>query len=165
MSSVPSTPAKITAKIKQLEAAGDHDAMLRLHLQQSGKVVLGHLVFWIGIALSPPTRNGQRNTSTLLGQGVSPGIESKVEGTRFRSWSRLAGEWGERVPRRGGESCALAEAAASYGFFNTTPDPDALCGAVCSSFATRIKISFPHWPCRRCANTKRFPTGNRSLYL
>src|SRR5438552_6577011 len=39
----PATPANITAKIKRLEAAGDHDAMLAAALQQSGRVVLGHL--------------------------------------------------------------------------------------------------------------------------
>src|SRR3984893_15007738 len=39
----PSAPAKVTAKIKQLEAAGDHDVMFAAALQQSGRVVLGHL--------------------------------------------------------------------------------------------------------------------------
>src|SRR5882724_8139486 len=38
-----SAPAKVTAKIKELEAAGDHDAIFAAALQQSGRVVLGHL--------------------------------------------------------------------------------------------------------------------------
>src|SRR5882757_9320259 len=38
-----SASANVTARIKALEAAGDHDSILAAAMQQSGKTVLGHL--------------------------------------------------------------------------------------------------------------------------
>jgi len=93
-----------------LKAAGDHDAMFAAALQQSGKVVLGHLFLDRDRAQSSDA-NGPRNTSHYLAKAFPQ--ELKVSrGTRFRSWSRLAGEWGNAYPGAEANLALLAEAAA-----------------------------------------------------
>src|SRR5258705_7069076 len=76
----PSTPAKVIAKIKRLEVAGDHDAMFASALQQSGKVVLGHLFLDRDRAQAADAKRAEEYFHIVLAQAVPPVLQVKSKG-------------------------------------------------------------------------------------
>ena len=120
----PSAPAKVTAKIKQLEAAGDHDAMFAAALQQSGRVVLGHLFLDKERAQASDAKRAEEYFTIIWAKAFPQVLKVKSKGRDFdmsRAWLENGGGV---YPGAEANLAQLAEAAASYGFFNTTPDPD-----------------------------------------
>jgi len=120
----PSTPTKIRAKIKQLEAAGDHDAMFASALQQSGRVVLGHLFLDRDRAQASDAKRAEEYFNIVWAKAFPQVLKVKSKGRDFdlsRAWLENGGNV---YPGAEANLALLAEAAASYGFFNTTPDPD-----------------------------------------
>src|SRR6266550_778596 len=120
----PSAPAGIKAKIKQLEAAGDHDAIFAAALQQSGKVVLGHLFLDKDRAQASDAKRAEEYFNIVWAKAFPQVLKVKSKGRDFdlgRAWLENGGN---AYPGAEANLALLAEAAASYGFFNTTPDPD-----------------------------------------
>ncbi len=120
----PSAPAKVTAKIKQLEAAGDHDAMFAAALQQSGRVVLGHLFLDRERAQSADAKRAEEYFNIIWAKAFPQVLKVTSQGRDFdlsRAWLENGGNV---YPGAEANLAKLAESAASYGFFNTTPDPD-----------------------------------------
>ena len=120
----PSAPAKVTAKIKQLEAAGDHDAMFAAALQQSGRVVLGHLFLDKERAQASDAKRAEEYFNIIWAKAFPQVLKVKSKGRDFdmsRAWLENGGGV---YPGAEANLAQLAEAAASYGFFNTAPDPD-----------------------------------------
>src|SRR5882724_1397937 len=119
-----SAPAKVTAKIKQLEAGGDHDAIFAASLQQSGRVVLGHLFLDRDRAQSSDAKRAEEYFNIIWAKAFPQVLKVKSKGHDFdlgRAWLENGGN---AYPGAEANLALLAEAAASYGFFNTTPDPD-----------------------------------------
>ena len=120
----PSTPATVKAKIKQLEAAGDHDAVFASALQQSGRVVLGHLFLDRERPQSSDAKRAEEYFNIVWAKAFPQVLKVKSQGRDFdlgRAWLENGGGV---YPGAEANLAQLAEAAASYGFFNTTPDPD-----------------------------------------
>jgi adenylate cyclase len=120
----PSAPAKVTARIKQLEAAGDHDAMFAAALQQSGRVVLGHLFLDRERAQSADAKRAEEYFNIIWAKAFPQVLKVKSQGRDFdlsRAWQENGGNV---YPGAEANLALLAESAASYGFFNTNPDPD-----------------------------------------
>ena len=119
-----SAPANVTAKIKQLEAAGDHDALFAAALQQSGRVVLGHLFLDKDRAQSSDAKRAEEYFNIVWAKAFPQVLKVKSKGRDFdmgRAWQENGGGV---YPGAEANLAELAEAAASYGFFNTNPDPD-----------------------------------------
>ena len=119
-----SAPASVTAKIKALEAAGDHDAMFAAALQHSGKVVLGHLFLDRERAQSSDAKRAEEYFNIVWAKAFPQVLKVKSQGRDFdlnRAWLENGGNI---YPGAEANLTLLAEAAASYGFFNTNPDPD-----------------------------------------
>src|SRR5207244_253384 len=119
-----SAPANVTAKIKELEAAGDHDAMFAAALQQSGRVVLGHLFLDKDRTQASDAKRAEEYFNIVWAKAFPQVLKVKSKGRDFdlgRTWLENGGN---AYPGAEANLALLAEAAASYGFFNTTPDPD-----------------------------------------
>ncbi len=119
-----SAPANVTAKIKELEAAGDHDEMFAAALQQSGRVVLGHLFLDRDRAQASDAKRAEEYLNIVWAKAFPQVLKVKSKGRDFdlsRAWLENGGNV---YPGAEANLGVLAEAAASYGFFNTTPDPD-----------------------------------------
>jgi adenylate cyclase len=120
----PSAPAIVTAKIKALAAAGDNDAIFAAALQQSGRVVLGHLFLDKDRAQSSDAKRAEEYFNIVWAKAFPQVLKVKSKGRDFdlnRAWSENGGNI---FPGAEANLTLLAEAAASYGFFNTTPDAD-----------------------------------------
>jgi adenylate cyclase len=119
-----STPANVTAKIKQLEAGGDHDAIFAASLQRSGRVVLGHLFLDRDRAQSADAKRAEEYFNIIWAKAFPQVLKVKSKDRDFdmsRAWLENGGN---AYPGAEANLASLAEAAASYGFFNTTPDAD-----------------------------------------
>lgn len=117
-------PAKVTAKIKQLEAAGDHDALFAAALQQSGRVVLGHLFLDKERAQASDAKRAEEYFNIIWAKAFPQVLKVKSNGRDFDMDRAWAENGGGVYPGAEANLAQLAEAAASYGFFNTNPDPD-----------------------------------------
>jgi adenylate cyclase len=119
-----SAPANVTARIKQLKAAGDHDAAFAAALQQSGRVILGHLFLDLERAQSSDAKRAEEYFNIIWAKAFPQVLKVKSQGRDFdlgRAWLENGGNV---YPGAEANLSSLAESAASYGFFNTTPDPD-----------------------------------------
>jgi adenylate cyclase len=119
-----SATATVTAKIKALEAAGDHDGILAASLQQSGKVVLGHLFLDKERARASDPKRAEEYFNIVWAKAFPQVLKAKSKGRDFdmnRAWIDNGGN-----VYAGAEAniTQLAEAAASYGYLNISPDPD-----------------------------------------
>ncbi len=119
-----SAPPGVTAKIKVLEAAGDHDAILAAALQQSGRVVLGHLFLDKDRAQASDPKRAEEYFNIVWAKAFPQVLKVKSKGRDFdmsRAWMDNGGN-----VYAGAEAniAQLAEAAASYGYLNINPDPD-----------------------------------------
>ena len=119
-----SLPPGVAAKIKVLEAAGDHDAILAAALQQSGKVVLGHLFLDKERAQSSDPKRAEEYFNIVWAKAFPQVLKVKSKGRDF-DMSRAWLEHGGNIYAGAEANIAqLAEAAASYGYLNINPDPD-----------------------------------------
>ena len=120
----PSAPASVTAKIKQLEAAGDHDAIFADALQQSGRVVLGHLFLEPERAQAADAKRAEEYFNIVWAKAFPQVLKVKSKGGDFDLGHAWQENGGNVYPGAEANLASLAEAAASYGFFNINPDPD-----------------------------------------
>ena len=119
-----SAPASITRKINQLEVAGDHDAAFAAALQQSGRVVLGHLFLDRDRAQSADAKRAEDYFNIIWAKAFPQVLKVKSKGRDFdmsRAWLESGGN---AYPGAEANLALLADSAASYGFFNTSPDSD-----------------------------------------
>src|SRR5882724_1230096 len=119
-----SAPANVTAKIKELEAAGDHDAMFAAALQQSGRVVLGHLFLDRDRAQASDAKRAEQYFNIVWAKAFPQVLKVTAKGRDFDLSRAWIDNGGNAYPGAEANLALLAEAAASYGFFNTTPDAD-----------------------------------------
>jgi adenylate cyclase len=115
----------VSQRIKELEAASDQDAVFASALKQSGNVVLGHLFLdqERAKASDPKVAEDYFNIAWAKAFPQILKVKSK-EGRDFdlgKSWIEHGG-----TVAAGAEAnlAKLAEAAASFGFFNTNADAD-----------------------------------------
>src|SRR5450631_1464171 len=119
-----SAPAEVTAKIKQLEAADDHDALFAAALQLSGRVVLGHLFLDRERAQSADAKRAEEYFNIIWAKAFPQVLKVKSQGRDFDMGRAWIENGGNVYPGAEANLAKLAESAASYGFFNTNPDPD-----------------------------------------
>src|SRR6266446_10428182 len=84
-----SAPANVTAKIKELEAAGDHDAMFAAALQPSGRVVLGHLFLDRDRAQASDAKRAEEYLNIVWAKAFPQVLKVKTKGRDFdlgRAW-------------------------------------------------------------------------------
>src|SRR5271166_5772466 len=119
-----SAPPKVAAKIKQLEAASDYDAAFAAALQQSGRVVLGHLFLDRERANSVEAKRAEEYFNIIWAKAFPQVLKVKSRDRDFDMGRAWVENGGSVYPGAEANLAQLAEAAASYGFFNTNPDPD-----------------------------------------
>jgi adenylate cyclase len=119
-----SAPEYVTAKIKELEAAGDHDAAFAAALQQSGRVVLGHLFLDRERAQASDPKRAEEYFNIVWAKAFPQVLKVKSKGRDFDLGHAWLENGGGVYPGAEANLAQLAESAASYGFFNTTPDAD-----------------------------------------
>ncbi len=115
-----SAPAKLQNSVLQLEQRSDVDAQFAAALKDAGNVVLGHL---FGDAGSDP-KLAEAYYNIAWAKNFPQVLKVKSGNHDFdldRAWIQAGGQVyagvGANLPK-------LAEAAASYGFFNIIPDAD-----------------------------------------
>ncbi len=120
----PSATTTVLAKIKQLESATDPDAEFAAGLKQSGNVVLGHLFLDPERAKSSDPKLAEEYFNIVWAKAFPQVLKVKTKDQDFdmgKAWTNNGG-----IVAQGAEAnlAALAESAASYGFFNVNPDDD-----------------------------------------
>jgi adenylate cyclase len=111
-------------KIKQLQQADDPDAQFAAAMKTSGNVVLGHLFLGHDAAMSIDRKLADEYLNVIWAKAFPQILKVKSQGKDFdlgQAWIAGGGAVAE-----GAEAnlVKLAEAAASYGFFNIRPDAD-----------------------------------------
>ena len=89
-----SAPASVTAKIKQLETAGDHDAVFAAALQRSGRVVLGHLFLDRERAQASDAKRAEEYFNIIWAKAFPQVLKVKSQGRDFdmgRAWLENGG--------------------------------------------------------------------------
>jgi len=119
-----SASTTVLAKIKQLESATDPDAEFAAGLKQSGNVVLGHLFLDPERAKSSDPKLAEEYFNIVWAKAFPQVLKVKTKDQDFdmgKAWTNNGG-----IVAQGAEAnlAALAESAASYGFFNVNPDDD-----------------------------------------
>jgi adenylate cyclase len=114
-----SAPAKLQNQVLQLEQQSDVDAQFAAALKDAGNVVLGHLFGDAGS--DPKLAEAYYNIVWAKNFPQVIKLKSKRDFNLDRAWIQAGGQVyagvGANLPK-------LAEAAASYGFFNIIPDAD-----------------------------------------
>src|SRR5258708_17324155 len=98
--------------------------MFAAALQQSGKVVLGHLFLDRDRAQASDAKRAEEYFNIVWAKAFPQVLKVKSKGRDFdlgRAWLENGGN---AYPGAEANLALLAEAAASFGFFNTTPDAD-----------------------------------------
>src|ERR1700733_3842285 len=117
-------PASVKKKIKELEAASDYDAVFAAALRQSGRVVLGHLFLDRERANSVEAKRAEEYFNIIWAKAFPQVLKVKSRDHDFDMGRAWVENGGSVYPGAEANLAQLADAAASYGFFNTNPDPD-----------------------------------------
>ena len=163
----PSAPANLQNKIQELEQQSDVDAQFAAALKEAGNVVLGHLFLSAGRSKFMDPKLAEAYFNIAWAKSFPQVFKVKSGNRDF--------DLGEAWVHGGGSKAAgveanfpkLAEAAASYGFFNIAPDAGFRhhpAGAV------RNSLSGPgfhsrHSHYRRCGNMKNIPDQQIAAYI
>ena len=119
-----SASSSVLKKIKELEQADDPDAQFAAAMKASSNVVLGHLFLTHDAAASIDPKMAEEYLDVIWAKAFPQILKVKSQGKDFdlgQAWITSGGSVAE-----GAEAnlVKLAEAAASYGFFNIRPDGD-----------------------------------------
>jgi adenylate cyclase len=120
----PSAPADLKKKIQQLQQESDVDASFAAALKEAGNVVLGHLFLSAESAKFSDPKLAEAYFNIAWAKAFPQVLKVKSNNRDFdlgRAWIQGGGSIAEGVEAN---LPKLAEAAASYGFFNTSPDAD-----------------------------------------
>ena len=115
--------ASVMQKIRALERSSDNDAIFAASLKRAGTVILGHIFLDEERTKGTDPKVAEDYFNILWGQPFPQVRKVTVEGRDFNmdeAWARhgqVAVGIEPNIP-------LLAEAARSYGFFNTPPDSD-----------------------------------------
>jgi len=116
----------VERKIKDLEAATDQDALFASSLKRAANVVLGHLFLESARAQSADPELAKAYFNVIWAKSFPQVLKVNAKGGRDFDMGEAWKEKGKGAVFEGVEAniSELAEAAASYGFFNITPDTD-----------------------------------------
>jgi adenylate cyclase len=117
----------VIARIRELERTSDNDLRFAESIKRAGNVILGHIFLDREKARDTDPKVAEDYYNILWGQAFPQVLKVKDKGPDFN----LQDAWAN--PAHGGGQMAwgiepnirlLAEAAQSYGFINSNPDPD-----------------------------------------
>ncbi len=117
----------VIAKIRELESTSDNDRRFAESIKRAGNVILGHIFLDREKARDTDPKVAEDYYNILWGQAFPQVLKVRGKGPDFN----LQDAWAN--PAHGGGQVAwgiepnirlLAEAAQSYGFINSNPDPD-----------------------------------------
>jgi len=119
-----SASSSVLKKIKELEQADDPDAQFAAAMKKGGNVVLGHLFLAHDAAAAINPKLAEDYLNIIWAKAFPQVLKVKSKGKDFdlgQAWIASGGAVAE-----GAEAnlVTLADAAASYGFFNIRPDGD-----------------------------------------
>ena len=120
----PSAPADLQKKVQQLEQQSDVDAQFAAALKDAGNVVLGHLFLSAERSKFTDPKLAEAYFNIVWAKSFPQVLKVKSNNCDFdlgQAWSRGGGPVAAGVEAN---LPKLAEAAASYGFFNIAPDAD-----------------------------------------
>ncbi len=117
-------PSLVVKKIKQLQQTEDPDTQFAAAMKASGSVVLGHLFLGHDAATQVDPKLAENYLNVIWAKAFPQVLKVKSHGRDFdlgQAWIVSGGSVAE-----GAEAnlVQLADAAASYGFFNIRPDAD-----------------------------------------
>lgn len=120
----PSAPANLQNKILHLQQQSDVDAQFAAALKDAGNVVLGHLFLSAEVSKFSDPKQAEAYFNIVWAKSFPQVLKVKSGNHDFdlgRAWIQAGGPVAAGVEAN---LPKLAEAAASYGFFNITPDAD-----------------------------------------
>jgi adenylate cyclase len=120
----PSAPVGLQNKVQQLEQESDVDAQFAAALKDTGNVVLGHLFLGAERSKFTDPKLAEAYFNIVWAKAFPQILKVKSDNRDFdlsRAWIQGGGAVAAGVEAN---LPKLAEAAASYGFFNITPDAD-----------------------------------------
>jgi adenylate cyclase len=120
----PAAPADVQNKIQRLQQQSDVDAQFAAELKSDGNVVLGHLFLNAERSKYSDPKQAEAYFNTVWAQAFPQVLKAKSGGNDFdlsRAWIQSGGPVAAGVEAN---LPKLAEAAASYGFFNIVSDAD-----------------------------------------
>ena len=117
-------PPLLLKKIKQLEAASDPDAQFAAAMKASGNVVLGHLFLGRDAARQVDPKLAEDYLNIIWAKAFPQILKVKSRGRDFNLAQAWVANGGAVAVGAEANLLKLAEAAASYGFFNIRPDAD-----------------------------------------
>lgn len=120
----PNAPPLIKKKIDTLREADDPDAQFAASMKASGNVVLGHLFLGNDISKSVDPKLVDDYFNIVWAKAFPQVLKVQSRGHDFdmgQAWIAAGGSVAESAEAN---QVKLAEAAASYGFFNIRPDAD-----------------------------------------
>jgi adenylate cyclase len=120
----PSAPASMLAQIRSLKQTRDPDSEFAAAMKASGNVVLGHLFLGHDTSRPVDTKLVEEYFNIVWAKAFPQVLKVKSHGRDFdlgQAWIDAGGSVAESAEAN---QVKLAEAAASYGFFNIRPDAD-----------------------------------------
>ncbi|MGA8311718.1 MAG: adenylate/guanylate cyclase domain-containing protein, partial [Terriglobales bacterium] len=120
----PSAPAELENKVLQLEQQSDVDAQFADALKDAGNVVLGHLFLSAELSKFSDPKQAEAYFNIVWAKSFPQILKAKSGNHDFdlsQAWIQAGGPVAAGVEAN---LPKLAEAAASYGFFNIIPDAD-----------------------------------------
>jgi adenylate cyclase len=120
----PSAPADLENKVLQLEKQSDVDSQFAAALKEAGNVVLGHLFLSAELSKFSDPKQAEAYFNIVWAKSFPQILKVKSGNHDFdlsQAWIQAGGPVAAGVEAN---LPKLAEAAASYGFFNIIPDAD-----------------------------------------
>ncbi len=162
----PSAPATVTGKIKELKTASDHDKQFAAALMQSGRVVLAHVFLDSELAKTADPKLEEEYFNIVWAKDYPQVIPAKPQdGHTFdmgKAWSENGGNVAAGAEANISE---LAEAAASYGFINISPDPDGTLRHALLAIRYRNLDFFPPLALQVIREYEKIPDQEIALYI
>lgn len=119
-----SISSQMLAKIRGLEQAGDSDGQFAAAMKRSGNVVLGHLFLGSDVTASVDPKLVDEYFNIVWAKAFPQVVKVKSHDRDFDLGQAWIDNGGLVADSAEANQVKLAEAAASYGFFNIRPDAD-----------------------------------------